>query len=672
MVAKSTDNLKNMLEDQKVIFQHTETSLDLKPSITDDFLTQASESYKRGDLAHACELLEFAKNLFQKKQSDESMLELLVLLGRIYRDQGINDKAEEVIIQALNLAEELQNHKTRVDALNLLASVFSINGYDTTALEFLYNALNLATEHQFDKKQANILTNIGRIHLQLGNYPESIKYNKRAFTIFEELDPTSRDSATNLINIGKTYLQNSDFENAKIYFLKTLELSEKLQDDVVKSVAFNNIGFTFLSSKKYKAALSHFIQGLRLAKEKQLKQFEIHNLDGIAQVYEAQGNNLRAAKIFLKTLKVAQDLSLPESEVDALLGLGRNYVSLKKCQEAVPYLVKGLELAQTLEHRKNVFELHKLLASAYEEQNKSNLALFHYKKFHDIEKQVFNEKSEEAIHKLTVKFDLERAERNAKEYLSQKQIAEKAAEEAERLVKIRTHELESSQVEIVMRLAQAAELRDEDTGEHTFRVGRNAAAIAYCLGWAIEDVKLLYLASRLHDVGKIGISDTILLKPGKLTDDEFELMRQHSVIGAKILSHGESSLLRMAERIALAHHERWDGYGYPNKLAGNNIPICARIVSVADVLDALTHERPYKKAWAVEDALEEIKDNAGKQFDPKIVEIALTVFDTKNGISPTSAPITWDDMLVQFKDLFSKERELATSLVNTTNWGQIQ
>ena len=660
-----------MLEDQKVILQHTETSLDLKPSITDDFLKQASESYKRGDLAHACELLEFAKNLFTKKHGDEPMLELLVLLGRVYRDQGNNAKAEEVIIQALNLAEELQNYKTRVDALNLLASVFSINGYDTTALEFLYNALKIATEHNFDKKRANILTNIGRIHLQLGNYPESIKYNKRAFKIFEELDPNSRDSATNLMNIGKTYLQNSDFNNAKLYFQKILDLSVKIEDDIAKSAALNNMGFTFLAEKHYHKALSYFYQGLKLGQEKQLKQFDIYNLDGIAQVYEAQCLYHKAAKIFKKTLMVAKELSLPESEVDAYTGLGRNFVAQKSYRDAIPYLVKALELAQTLKHPKRVFELHQLLATTYEEQNKSDLALFHYKKFHEIEKQVFNEKSEEAIHKLTVKFDLERAERNAKEYLSQKQIAEKAAEEAERLVKIRTHELESSQVEIVMRLAQAAELRDEDTGEHTFRVGRNAAAIAYCLGWAIEDVKLLYLASRLHDVGKIGISDTILLKPGKLTDDEFELMRQHTVIGAKILSHGESSLLRMAERIALAHHERWDGYGYPNKLAGNNIPICARIVSVSDVLDALTHERPYKKAWDVEDALEEIKDNAGKQFDPKIVSIALTVFDIDNGILPTSAPASWEEMLAKFQHLFTKERELAISTVNTTDWGNI-
>lgn len=663
-----TENQKNMLEDKRPILQHTETSLDLSTSIKDDFLTQASESYKRGDLSHARELLECAKGLFEEGNDFEALLELLVLLGRVYRDQGHNKLAEAVVVQALNLAEKTHNHKVRVDALNLLASVFSINGYDTTALDLLNSALNIATENEFEKKRANILTNIGKIHLLLGNYPESIKYNKFAFEIFEEIDPLSRDSGTNLVNIGITYFKNSDYDNAKYYFNKALALSIKIQDFSVRSAALNNIGFAYLSSRDYKEALAHFIDALKLAQENDNKQFEIDNLDGIAQVYESQRDFQRAIKIHVQTLKLARELKLPESEINALLGLGKNQVALKNSKKSIPYLVKALELAQTLEHPKKVFELHQLLATAYEKQNKSVLALFHYKKFHEIEKQVFNDKSAEAIHQLTVKFDLERAERNAEEYHSQKLIAEKATEEAERLVKIRTNELESSQIEIVMRLAQAAELRDEDTGEHTFRVGRNAAAIAYCLGWKIEEVRVLYLASRLHDVGKIGISDTILLKPGKLTDDEFELMRQHTVIGAKILSHGESSLLRMAEQIALAHHERWDGYGYPNKLKDNDIPICARIVSVADVLDALTHERPYKKAWAVEDALDEIKDNAGKQFDPQIVNIALTVFDMKNGIPPTSTPLEWEEMLEKFKRLFSEQRKAAMNTTNTTNW----
>jgi len=662
------NNKNSMLESKPPVLQHTETSLDLSPSITDDFLTQASESYKRGDLAHAQNLLEFAKGISKNNKKSDLTLDLLTLLGRVYRDIGEHQKAEETISEALEIAEAYQNHKVQIDTLNLLASIVSIKGSDRSALELLNTALNLSNTHNFPRKKANILTNIGLVNQKLGNHSIALNNLKLAFKLYQEISPLSHDMAVNLINIGSTYVENNDLENAKQYFNKAFNLGQQLDDLQIEVSALNNLGYIHLELQEHRQALTKFVTALELNKSQQLKTQYIESLDGVGKTCTKQKNYKRAFEVQSKALKIATELNLVEPQIQALESLSQNYIALNNSEKAVPYLVKALEYAQKLQYRKKIFELHQLLATAYENLEKPVLALFHYKYFHEIEKQVFNEKSDEAIHRLTVKFDLERAERNAHEYHSQKLIAEKAAEEAERLVKVRTHELESSQIEIVMRLAQAAELRDEDTGEHTFRVGRNAAALAYSLGWAIEDVKLLYLASRLHDVGKIGISDTILLKPGKLTDDEFELMRQHTVIGARILSHGESSLLRMAERIAIAHHERWDGYGYPNKLVGNEIPICARIVSVADVLDALTHERPYKKAWAVTDALQEIKDNAGKQFDPNVAEAAALVFDVKKGISPKSTPPDWDVMLEEFDRLFSDKRNEVLNIVKSTSW----
>jgi putative two-component system response regulator len=187
-------------------------------------------------------------------------------------------------------------------------------------------------------------------------------------------------------------------------------------------------------------------------------------------------------------------------------------------------------------------------------------------------------------------------------------------------VRERTVALELSQVEILERLALAAEFRDDDTGRHTRRVGRNAARVARALGLGIEQVNLLRRAAPLHDVGKIGIPDGVFLKPGRLTDEEFAIVRTHTTIGARILSGGHFPLLRMAEEIALNHHERWDGRGYPNRLAGEEIPLVARIVSVVDVFDALTHARPYKLAWPVADALAELERERGGQFDPAVVD----------------------------------------------------
>jgi putative two-component system response regulator len=195
----------------------------------------------------------------------------------------------------------------------------------------------------------------------------------------------------------------------------------------------------------------------------------------------------------------------------------------------------------------------------------------------------------------------------------------------EKRVGERTLELEQTQIEILERLALAAEYRDDDTGEHTKRAGLMSAQIARALGQSETEVELIRQAAPLHDVGKIAIPDAILLKPGKLTPEEFEYMKTHTTSGAKILSGGRFPLLQMAEEIALTHHERWDGTGYTLSLQGETIPIAGRIVAVADVFDALTHERPYKKAWPREQAIEEIQRQSGRQFDPRIVEAFLKV-----------------------------------------------
>ena len=194
----------------------------------------------------------------------------------------------------------------------------------------------------------------------------------------------------------------------------------------------------------------------------------------------------------------------------------------------------------------------------------------------------------------------------------------------EQKVRERTADLEETQKEILERLALAAEYRDDDTGEHTKRVGLMSAQIAQALGLAEAEVELIRRAAPLHDVGKIAIPDSILLKNGKLTSEEFDHMKTHAMLGAQMLSGGRFSLLQLAEEIARTHHERWDGSGYL-RLQGETIPIVGRIVAVADVFDALISERPYKKAWSRFDAIEEIQRQSGHQFDPRVVDAFLKI-----------------------------------------------
>jgi putative two-component system response regulator len=183
----------------------------------------------------------------------------------------------------------------------------------------------------------------------------------------------------------------------------------------------------------------------------------------------------------------------------------------------------------------------------------------------------------------------------------------------------RTRELEEARIEVLDRLILAAEYRDDETGQHTRRVGENAARIAAALGLPAAEVELIRRAAPLHDVGKIAIPDDILLKPGPLTAEELVVMRTHTTAGAKILAGGRSELLQLAEKVALSHHERWDGRGYPHGLSGERIPLAARIVALADFHDALMHDRPYRPAWKRERVCAEITKEVGAHFDPAVV-----------------------------------------------------
>lgn len=190
-----------------------------------------------------------------------------------------------------------------------------------------------------------------------------------------------------------------------------------------------------------------------------------------------------------------------------------------------------------------------------------------------------------------------------------------------------THAIRQRERETVMRLCKAAEFRDPETGGHILRMAHYSRLIAARLGFSVEEQDLLLEAAPMHDIGKVGIPDRILLKPGRLTPEEFEVMKQHATLGYDLLQGSSSRSLQLGAEIARGHHEKFDGSGYPAGLRGEDIPIFSRIVAVADVFDALTSERPYKKAWPLQEAVEHLRASAGLHFDPKVVQAFLTDWD---------------------------------------------
>lgn len=188
---------------------------------------------------------------------------------------------------------------------------------------------------------------------------------------------------------------------------------------------------------------------------------------------------------------------------------------------------------------------------------------------------------------------------------------------------VQADELKRTQLQVVQRLGRAAEYKDNETGMHVMRMSYYSKLLALAYGFTEAQSDLLLHASPMHDIGKIGIPDSIMLKPGKLTEAEFKIMKKHPEIGAEIIGECDSALLRIAKSVALTHHEKWDGSGYPNGLAGEDIPIEGRICALADVFDALTSKRPYKEAWSIENTIEYITEQKGKHFDPRVVELLI-------------------------------------------------
>ncbi|MHC1724576.1 MAG: two-component system response regulator [Syntrophobacteraceae bacterium] len=228
-----------------------------------------------------------------------------------------------------------------------------------------------------------------------------------------------------------------------------------------------------------------------------------------------------------------------------------------------------------------------------------------------------------AVDYITKPFEIVELNARIRTHLSLTQAMRELAHQNQMLdsrVRERTRELQDTQLEIIYRLSRAAEYRDSETGMHIKRLSHLSRALAVSVGCDAEMSELVFHSSPMHDVGKIGIPDSILLKPSSLDPNEWRIMQTHTTIGAEILSGHDSVLIRTAKTIALSHHEKWDGSGYPQGLSQYEIPLSGRIVAICDVFDALTSVRPYKRAWPVEEALQEIRRGTGVAFDPKVVD----------------------------------------------------
>ncbi|MFC5600747.1 tetratricopeptide repeat protein [Deinococcus cellulosilyticus] len=591
-------------------------------------LYAGTSAFHQGDLLSAEKYLTQALNHFQHKHKSDEQIDALITIGHIYRDQGKYDYAHGMFTHALYLSREHQNPEMEADALNGLAGIYHYQGDYQKSIEALEIALPIRERLGNPAKTAAVLNNLGQSYTQLGEYFESLMYLTKGHQIISQTQHEPRIEGASLVSIGNLYKDLGDYDESLKFFKEAISVGERGKTPIITAVATENLGEVLRLRGHTREALDALQKSLDLSRKLGYQPGVINSLISMANVYHWQGNHKLALTTFRDALTLSRQTNHREGEIDALIGVGKQLLAARKGHEALDYLNQALQLAEDSKRKKSIASIHSCLAECYEILGNPRAALEHFKTFHKIDQELKSEEGERRSRYLKMRFDLERSEQRAEMYRMQNETNELARKAAEALVHERTQELEQAQVEIVTRLAIAAESRDDVTGAHTWRVGRNAAMLAQEIGLPREEVEIIRLAARLHDVGKIGIPDSILMKHGVLTPEEYEHMKTHTIIGGRILSGGKSRLLQLAQEIAVSHHERWDGRGYPFGLLGETIPLSGRIVAVADVFDALTHRRPYKQAWSLKNALEELERHSGTHFDPRIVQAALKVFNT--------------------------------------------
>ena len=555
------------------------------------------------------------------------------VLGRVYILLGTGQYAE-ASAEAAELEAQLANGpvqamEIRALALNAIAYAEYAQGRPVQAINHLKEALKLR-EQLSPIIIAACLCNLGISNIEQGNYREAIYWLMEAYRAHPDSNEDRQLELATLTNLAYAHYLAGDLSLATEITQKAYAAAGEWQSYKVRAYSALNLGTYNTELQQTGRARSYLQEALVLSQtQPELTADAVLRasiLDSLGTLEHQDGNSESALELYTRAREIAQRDELPAVEALTQLNIGRMLGQLGR-PEARAELERALELAVAACLFKEQFEAHTALAELTAAAADWRSAYRHQQELTRLKLHLLEGEHERQRKELRAELDLEQMRREGELSRERLKIEVAARERAEAETLERTQQLAQAQREVVLCLALAAEYRDSITGEHIKRVGTFAAHIALALGWSQADAELLMLASRLHDVGKIGIPDSILLKPGKLTEVEYVQMQAHTLIGSQILGQGNSALLKLAQTIALSHHERWNGEGYPYGLHGEAIPLAGRIVAVADVYDALIQRRPYKAAWTPEQAAAELSAQAGRHFDPALVEVALRILN---------------------------------------------
>jgi putative two-component system response regulator len=534
---------------------------------------------------------------------------------------GVASSAEFMAsaIGVLNAVRGDVHADLRINCLVDASHFFYLVGRTFDAIEPASSAVELATRVKSQALLRKALTVLGMVYADTGNISKAIECYDQALNIAQALrDPAAE--APVWINLGVALLYTGQYRDAIACMEHVILLAGS--DPKLKSyrvIGFSNIALCCLH-------LEDFSRGLKAAEICVTEGGEPHS------VYELVGRVLREnyyTRLLLEVDNVdkagerceiarryAARSKSARADIAASIADGLYQVHAGRADIGISRLTSTLERARLL--RSMLRDTLAALVKAYEIMGQPQRALVYLREMMEALRQT---QQENALRHVDLHLEQLGRTYNTGAPITTRLQRQEAALQGQ----VAEQELFKSRIEMLERLAVTAELRDDSTGEHSYRVGKLAALLAQEFSCDEGTCFMVELAARLHDIGKIGVPDAILLKPDKLNEAERQIMRTHTTVGAELLSKSNIPHMQMAEEIARHHHEWWDGSGYPGNMSGSAIPLAARITALADVFDALTHQRPYKVAWPMDAALDEIARLKGRQFDPQLTDLFIVL-----------------------------------------------
>ena len=529
------------------------------------------------------------------------------------------ERARKLVQQARALARADGDVALEAEALYRLASLAHYDGQPGDAFALAVEARDFATTHDVALVIAWSLNLIGMVHMNSGNLSEALACCLQALDCYRGTG--HRVDEGNMLNtIATVHHALGDTERAIVNYEAALQANAQLDRPDFDAITLANICSLRAERGEYDTAVEFGDRALELCR-RHAPAFLPEVLAALAGAHSGRGGFDTARSLLdgaLSMLDVSAVTFDDATRANIESVYGKVEAAAGDDEAARSHFEESLSLARVIGALPIQLQVHHELAELHKRRREFEQAVHHQDRRYEINQRIFNEGTDVRIRTLQIAHE-------AEESRQQTEILRLRTSELEGLVRGRTTELEQFQLEALERLAILGEFRDTETGEHTVRVGDTCASIAYAMGLESDWCERLRLAARVHDIGKVAIPDSILLKPGPLTPAEFEVMKTHTTLGARILSGSNSPLVQLAEEVALNHHERWDGTGYPRSIGGNDVPLSGRICAVADVYDALTSDRVYKKAWSVDDAVRYIERGAGTQFDPAVTAAFLKV-----------------------------------------------